>query len=305
MDLAEIQIENGGNNPSKIHLKIILEKYFENVPEELPEDSKELELVTKNEYGKNTIKVGEIWNEELSNEEPFNAEKLTIGTDTKNTDKYGWKVKRYTVKTEEYTTGVWRLFYQDTKYAYLIADESVGNYRINEKYGAYENASMISKIGQNLNPTIKPLLIESNETIGASSVAWLTDPTVWNSYCNEDAVFAIACPTIDLLVASYNSRTDKTEEIRQTKCSIYGTTITDTKGYSTTLTNSNHGIYCNGQAWYLATTASGSPDRLNCVYPEGKIYDIIVGMNTKPVRPIVCIPSFIFDYKYASSMVDE
>lgn len=306
MDLAEIQIENGGNNPSKMHLKVILEKYFENVPEELPENSKELELVTKNEYGKNTIKVGEIWSEELSNEELFNADELTIGTDAKNTDKYGWKVKKYTVKTEEYTTGVWRLFYQDSKYAYLIANESVGNYTINEDYyDTYKNASMISKIGKKLNPTIKSVLTESNESKGAKSIAWLTDPTVWASYCNEDAVFALACPTIDLLVASYNSRSDKTDTVRLSECTVYGIQLLNSNGFAANLSDSNHGIYCNGQDWYLATSAALASDRLNCVYANGSIYDIIVSMNTKPVRPIVCIPSFIFDYKYASSMVDE
>jgi len=54
---------------------------------------------------------------------------LRFGTepsDAKNTDKYGWKVNGYNVTTDEFTTGVWRLFYQDNNYTYLITDECSG-----------------------------------------------------------------------------------------------------------------------------------------------------------------------------------
>lgn len=54
----------------------------------------------------------------------FAPEVLTIG-DAINTDKYGWKVTDYNVTTDEFTTGVWRLFYQDNNYAYLITDECI------------------------------------------------------------------------------------------------------------------------------------------------------------------------------------
>lgn len=49
-------------------LKTVLEKYFETVPEELPEDLTTLELKSKEEYGGHLIKVSEIYSGTLEKE---------------------------------------------------------------------------------------------------------------------------------------------------------------------------------------------------------------------------------------------
>ncbi len=62
--------------------------------------------------------------------EIFDENELTIEVEkVQNTGKYGWKLKNYNVQydcvTGAGTSNVWRLFYQDEKYTYLITDELV------------------------------------------------------------------------------------------------------------------------------------------------------------------------------------
>lgn len=119
----------------------------------------------------------------------FNPETLTIG-EAKNTGKYGWKVTNYTVTTNEFTTGVWRLFYQDNNYAYLITDECVGSYTPSSQYSDYTEVGMV---GQKLNPKVSSLFTNTDWP-NVKTTAWLTDTSAtspWNSYKNDDAVFAI------------------------------------------------------------------------------------------------------------------
>lgn len=123
----------------------------------------------------------------------FNPETLTIGVAI-NTDKYGWKVTNYNVTTDECTTGVWRLFYQDSNYTYLITDECVGSYSPDNYYSSYTNGSYVSTIGQKLNPMLLnagTFFVEGNTSTNIRATAWLTDPEVWKDYKNDDAVFAI------------------------------------------------------------------------------------------------------------------
>ena len=121
----------------------------------------------------------------------FDPETLTIGSAI-NTDKYGWKVKNYNV--EENKTGVWRLFFQDDNYAYLISDKCIGSYKPSDYYSSYTNGSFVSTVGQKLNPKISSLFTESNIDLNIKTTAWLTDTSdasMWAKYKNDDAVFAI------------------------------------------------------------------------------------------------------------------
>ena len=123
----------------------------------------------------------------------FDPETLTIGTAI-NTNKYGWKVKNYNVNVEENEKGVWRLFFQDDKYAYLISDKCIGNYKPSDYYSSYTNGSFVSTVGQKLNPKISSLFTKSNTDPNIKTTAWLTDTSdsgMWAKYKNEDAVFAI------------------------------------------------------------------------------------------------------------------
>ena len=61
VDILGKQTEKEGKNLNKSELKEILEKYFDNVPEELPDNLESLELTSKEEYGSQTIKASEIY----------------------------------------------------------------------------------------------------------------------------------------------------------------------------------------------------------------------------------------------------
>lgn len=135
----------------------------------------------------------------------FDEDTFTLGTnpsDAQNTDKYGWKVTEYTVKTLEMSTNVWRLFYQDSNYTYLITDECVGSYKPSDYYTTmkngetlkYQTGADVSTVGQKLSPKISSLFTSNNTNTNIRTTAWLTDTLdtgMWSSYKNTDAVFAI------------------------------------------------------------------------------------------------------------------
>ena len=201
----------------------------------------------------------------------YDPEKLTIGTEqeAKNTDKYGWKVGNYTKTTEEFTSGVWRLFFQDSQYAYLITDELVGSYRPSDYYDKeedkekYKDGTKMSIEGQKLNEKVSSLFTnESNKAnTGIRATVWFTDTTEdgpWAKYKNSDCVFAIASPTAELFEASYNNNTNTTHKnYENNKINVQLGTF----GYSEN-TSSNwlkaedsHGIYNkdNSSYWWLAS----------------------------------------------------
>lgn len=204
-DILAKQIEEKGKNISKTQLKIILEQYFQDVPESLPDNIDNLELVAKEEYGGHKIKIADIWNGEFGKEKPkpFDPNTLEIGEEAKNNDKYGWKVGKYTVQTPEMSTNVWRLFYQDTNYTYIITDECIGKYRPSTYYTTmknekgelkYQTGADVDIVGKKLNSIISSLFVKDNEDGRIRTVAWLTDTSdtgMWKNYKNSDAVFAI------------------------------------------------------------------------------------------------------------------
>ncbi len=184
--------------------------------------------------------------------EAFDASSLTIGNAI-NSDKYGWRVPKYTVKTDGFTTGVWRLFYQDNNYTYLITDECVGNYKPSNYYSSYASGADVSEVGQKLNPMISSLFKTSNSNIRAT--AWLTDPVRWMDYTNDDAVFAIGSPTLELFAASYNA-TGKSVTITPSSNGYDGYEVYPT--WNVLSPDDNHGIYSKSRwsDWWLA-----SPDQ--------------------------------------------
>ena len=246
----------------------------------------------------------------------YNPDNLTIGKDVKNTGKYGWKVGNYTVKTEEFTTGVWRLFFQDSQYAYLITDELVGSYRPCDYYNVdkYKNGSLVSTEGKKLNSKISELFVSTNTNPNIQATAWLTDTSKdgpWAKYKNNDAVFAIGSPTLELFAASYNYRSNKTENIINPifTSENFGYTHNTSKGWLDS--KDNHEIYNKSTLtnWWIASPSHGNYGGfiLGLIINGNDGYITSFGVNTISiaVRPIVCIPTSVFDDKYADSLVDE
>lgn len=311
VDILGAQAENKSGNITKKQFVEILNDYFNNVPtaEELPEDLTTLTLTTKAEYGSHDIKISDIWNETFGGSETpvvpsFDENTFTLGTnasDAQNTDEYGWKVPEYTVQTSEMSTNVWRLFYQDNNYTYLITDECVGNYKPSDYYGAYQSGADVSTVGQKLSSKISTLFTSSNKNTNIRTTAWLTDISdtgMWSSYKNTDAVFAIGSPTAELFAASYNNRSNKTTNIIELDLGTYGYTANTNNGWLSA--NDNHGIYNKSTSpyWWLASPSHGRNDELSVSGSNGFFRSSNVVLDSYAVRPIVCIPTSVFNNKY-------
>ena len=185
------------------------------------------------------------WVSEGKAEETFDASDLTI-EEALNVEKYGWKVPNYTVQAGDMTTNVWRLFYQDSNYTYLITDECVGNYKPSDYYtGVYNTGADVSLIGQKLNPMLLEngnFFTTDNTNPNMLATAWLTDPNKWAEFKNSDAVFAIGSPTVELYVKSFNA-TASTNGANEISLQVgdYGYTENTLRGFL--LESYNKGIY--------------------------------------------------------------
>ena len=116
-------------------------------------------------------------------------------------------------------------------------------------------------------------------------------------------------PTAELFAASYNNRSNKLNTI---------TLGVGTDGYTNNTrngwlsVNDNHGIYNKSTSsnWWLASPAyaGGSPNELYVNGDNGYFgSDGFVVGDSYAVRPLVCIPTSVFNSKYATSttLVDE
>ena len=247
------------------------------------------------------------WVSEGKTEETFDASDLTI-EEALNVEKYGWKVPSYTVQAGDMTTNVWRLFYQDSNYTYLITDECVGNYKPSDYYtGVYNTGADVSLIGQKLNPILLEngnFFTTDNTNPNILATAWLTDPNKWAEFKNSDAVFAIGSPTVELYAKSFNATANINKE---NKIDL----IVGTDGYidmsSYNLKEEyNNGIYCKEDIdWWLASPYDNGD---NCQFgadSNGYLISYDPSASTVPLRPIVCIPTSVFNEKYLSSLVNE
>ena len=240
----------------------------------------------------------------------FDEDTLTIGEAT-NVDKYGWKVPNYTVQAGDMTTNVWRLFYQDSNYTYLITDECVGINKPSENYVDYISGADVSTIGQKLNPMLLAngkFFTSSNTDENILATAWLTDPNEWDEFKNGDAVFAIGSPTVELYVKSFNA-TAKIINIDATLIPELGVGeygYTEGTVEDQLKTTYNNGIYNKSTSsdWLLSSPYYSSGE----IFVKGKLgyfgsYEVTD--TSYAVRPLVCIPTSVFNSKYLSSLVNE
>ena len=246
----------------------------------------------------------------------FDENTLTLG-EAVNTDKYGYIVPEYTVQASTMSSNVWRLFYQDNNYTYLITDEVIGSYRPSDYYSSYANGSRISTIGQRLNSMLLEtgtFFAESNTNPNILATAWLTDTSetsMWNEYKNNDVVFVIGSPTIELYVASFNA-TASANSANQITLGVgtYGYTNNSTYGYLKT--SYNYGIYHNDTATYWLASPDGLVETSdNCDYGATILWspnyigrtDVV--SSSRGVRPIVCIQTSLFYEKYTLSNTED
>ena len=236
----------------------------------------------------------------------------TIG-EAINIEKYGYIVPEYTVKTSEMSTNVWKLFYQDNNYTYLITDEVVGKYKPSDYYTTikneadelkYQTGADVSIVGQRLSSKLLEagnFFTEINTNINMRTTAWLTDTSetsMWNEYKNSDAVFAIGSPTIELYVASFNATSDLNSASKITlEVDNYGYK-SDTSSNQLKM-NYNYGIYNNNSSdWWIASPVANSGGYGLLISNRGSFSTATITFYSSGVRPIVCIPTSVFNEKY-------
>ena len=265
-------------------------KYYKNVTEEGVE--------TPNGY---IIPIEELY---IVEPKPvFDANNLTIG-EAINVENYGKKVTNYTKKTSAMSTEIWRLFYQDNNYTYLITDDAVGRYETD--IDSYANGTEVSIVGQKLNPELLNkggIFTATNEDTSIKATAWLTDTSetaMWAEYKNEDAVFAIGSPTLELYIASYNATAEKYSREKITfTTGTYG--YMPGGGYGEIKSSFNNGIYLkssqSSNVW-IASPSRGGNGMWVVNHMDGRFSEFNV-TSSFLVRPIVCIPTSVFNKDYS------
>lgn len=114
-------------------------------------------------------------------------------------------------------------------------------------------------------------------------------------------------PTAELFVASYNNRSNKSNTIT---LELGTSGYTGNTGSDWLPGNDNHGIYnkSTSSTWWLASpNGYSSTSELKVGGNYGFFSNGDVEAYSYAVRPLVCIPTSVFNSKYATSttLVDE
>ena len=228
--------------------------------------------------------------------------------------------KEVTGYTCDNSAGVnkWKIYHSDGKNIYLIADNYITAEYIPSKDGAtmtassttnayYFNDTLLNKYTGAVSITdanITPWLSYLKSSYGGSdntnnnmkATAYLLDTEIWKGFKNSTkAKYAIGAPTLDMFVASYNTRFAKQIEtiVQETG---YNLKFTDGDSYEYSLATYDYLTahqYKDGYAYYMwlaSPSANNSDYLMNVNYGGGVDYCIYVG-GTLGVRPLVCLES--------------
>jgi len=109
-------------------------------------------------------------------------------------------------------------------------------------------------------------------------------------------------PTAELFAASYNTLTTKAGTI-EVNLETYGYTRNTNSNWFKT--EDNHGIYNRGtsSSWWIASPGSSFDNSgMNVNDSTGSFNGTLVDSSSIAVRPIVCIPTSVFNSKYLTSL---
>ena len=215
---------------------------------------------------------------------------------------------RVNYKSKGDSSLIWRIFYDDDNYIYLISSKADGSNTVddcnlNEKIGVYNGSADIDEnlkfLNQQWFDNVKDNPSTSSKT--AKAVAYLMDQNVWDIYKDSagNASYAIGGPTLELFKNSYNKSEETSNEIEIESC--------DSEGYSedTSITwileTYNNGIYNNGKNsyWWIASpcTYGGIFGVCGDLDIGGGILSYSIVYDSLGLRPIVIIPKAKFQYK--------
>ena len=204
---------------------------------------------------------------------------------------------------------IWRIFYDDEEYVYLISSKSDGSNTVDgctlsEYPGSSKtysgSADITDSFLQSLNSQWFEVLGNAPSTNdNAKAVAYLMDQDVWDEYkdSEENASYAIGGPTLELFINSYNNSEETSNIIEITSCNSVG--YSENTGGNYILETYNNGIYNNGTSsyWWLASPHSSNSNRI--YYLEGSVGVLgrYIVSNSRGLRPVVIIPKSNFTYQ--------
>ena len=209
---------------------------------------------------------------------------------------------------------IWRIFYDDEDYVYLISSKSDGSNTVDScQLDLYPGSSKTYTGSENITDVfLQSLNSQWHEELGntpstrnnAKAIAYLMDQDVWNEYKDEEgnATYAIGGPTLELFMNSYNKSEETTNEIEITDCTSTG--YSENTSGDWLLETFNNGIYNNGTGsyWWLASPSSSTSSHVFLV--DGDNGYLLIGNLYRGygLRPIVIIPKSKFQYKISPEM---
>lgn len=232
--------------------------------------------------------------------------------------------KEVTGYTCDNSAGVskWKIYHSDGKNIYLIADNYITGKYIPSKDGAtmtastaYTNAyyfddtllnkytGAVSITDTNITPWLSYLKSSyggsdntNNKNINMKATAYLLDTEIWKGFKNSTkAKYAIGAPTLDMFVASYNTRFAKQIEIIAQETG-YKLKFTDGDSYEDSLDTHDYLTayqYKDNYADYMWLASPSAISSINLMYVNfgGSVSNYSYEGSDLGVRPLVCLES--------------
>ena len=329
-DIVGVQTETESTEISKTALKRILDKYFDNVPNDIKSDT---EITAKAEYGGAKMKVSDIYSGEII-EKRYMAADIANATQEEKQSIYGATVTGYTLPSGTTTDVGWKIFYADNSNIYLIADNYVernnlpnsttesgavtankpndGNYARSAYFtnilGDYAGSSRITDSRlKALNNDYFNTKNYSSTNANMKSVAYMMDTKAWNSKFldNNKADYCIGGPSVELLFKSYNEKyktayesqasNDAGYQIRKTSSDSWGNFVSSMLSTSDPLyviTSTS-----NAYGYWLASSSARTYGSVMSVACSGNVTDCDYRYDYfdygTGFRPLVCLNSNI------------
>ena len=331
-DIVGVQTETESTEISKTALKRILDKYFDNVPNDIKSDT---EITAKAEYGGAKMKVSDIYSGEII-EKRYMAADIANATQEEKQSIYGATVTGYTLPSETTTDVGWKIFYADNSNIYLIADNYVERNNLpnsttesgvvtankpNDGYSHCARSAYFTNIlgdyagsSRITDSRLKALNNDYFNTKNYSStddnmkaVAYMMDTKAWNSKFldSNKADYCIGGPSVELLFKSYNEKyktayesqasNDAGYQIRKTSSDSWGNFVSSMLSTSDPLyviTSTS-----NAYGYWLASSSARTYGSVMSVACSGNVTDCDYRYDYfdygTGFRPLVCLNSNI------------
>ena len=329
-DIVGVQTETESTEISKTALKRILDKYFDNVPNDIKSDT---EITAKAEYGGAKMKVSDIYSGEII--ERYMAADIANATQEEKQSIYGATVTGYTLPSGTTTDVGWKIFYADNSNIYLIADNYVERNNLPNSTtesgvvtankpndGSYARSAYFTNIlgdyagsARITDSRLKALNNDyfntknySSTNANMKSVAYMMDTTAWNSKFldNNKADYCIGGPSVELLFKSYNEKYKTAFESQASSATGYQIRKTSSNSwadYINSMLSTSDSLYVirstsNACAYWLTSPSSNGDGYVRSVTHDGDVYtshyvETNNLNNYYGFRPLVCLKSNI------------